>query len=280
MSTKILQIGMDEVLKMEKENSELSYEQFKDKFIPKKTTDDCYTPEIIYNAVVEWVEKEYGKEKSTFIRPFWPGADYKETQYPAGCVVVDNPPFSILAEIIRYYLENRIRFFLFAPALTLFASRDIDVSFLAAGCTITYENGAEVATSFVTDLDTCRARTCPELYKAVKKANDENLKDRKKELPKYEYPNEVVTAAIVQRWTHYGIDWRLEKDACVKVSALDSQKVKGKQIFGKGFLLSERAAAERAAAERAAAERAAAERAAAHKWELSEREKQIISRLR
>ena len=226
------------------------------------------------------IEKEYGKERSTFIRPFWPGADYKETQYPAGCVVVDNPPFSILTEIIRYYLENRIRFFLFAPALTLFSSRDVDVSFLAAGCPITYENGAEVTTSFVTDLDTCRARTCPELYKAVKKANDENLKDRKKELPKYEYPNEVVTAAIVQRWTHYGIDWRLEKDACVKVSALDSQKVKGKQIFGKGFLLSERAAAERAAAERAAAERAAEERAAAHKWELSEREKQIISRLR
>ena len=45
MSTKILQIGMDEVLKMEKENSDLSYEQFKDKFKPKKTTDDTiYRP--------------------------------------------------------------------------------------------------------------------------------------------------------------------------------------------------------------------------------------------
>ena len=280
MGTKIFQIGMDEVLKMEQEGHDNLYEKFKDKFKPKKTTDDCYTPEIIYNAVAGWVSKEYKVDKTVFIRPFWPGADYKEAEYPAGCVVVDNPPFSILAEITRWYLENKIRFFLFAPALTLFSVRNADVSFLAAGCPITYENGAEVITSFITDLDTCRARTCPELYRIVKKANEDNLKDSKKELPKYEYPDEVVTAATVQKWTHYGVEWRLDKDACVKVSALDQQKEKGKTIVGSGFLLSERAAAERAAAERAAAERAAAERAAAHKWELSERERDIISKLK
>ena len=45
-------------------------------------------------------------------------------------------------------------------------------------------------------------------------------------------------------------------------------------MFGSGLLLSTRAAAERAAAERAAAERAAA-----HRWQLSEREREIVAML-
>ena len=36
------------------------YKTFVDKFKPKKTTDDCYTPENIYSVVLEWVVKEYG----------------------------------------------------------------------------------------------------------------------------------------------------------------------------------------------------------------------------
>ena len=266
---KIFQIGMDEILEMEKDGQENLYEKFKEKFKPKKTTDDCYTPQNIYDAVANWVEKEYGRNKEEFVRPFWPGGDYREHEYKENCTVVDNPPFSILTEIIRFYCEKGIHFFLFAPALTLFSSRNVDVSFLAAGCPVTYENGAEVSTSFITDLDDCRARTCPELYRAVKEANEKNLKESKKELPKYEYPDEVVTAAMVQRWTHYGVEWRLAKNSCVKVSVLDEQKKMGKTIFGSGFLLSERAAAERAAAERAAAQ----------KWKLSERERQIIATL-
>lgn len=39
-----------------------SYEEFVDKFKAKKTTDDCYTPEIVYNAVKEWAIKEMGWE--------------------------------------------------------------------------------------------------------------------------------------------------------------------------------------------------------------------------
>lgn len=261
----VLQIGMDEVLAMEAAGSEQAYKDFKDKFKPKKTTDDCYTPELVYNAVADWVAREYGRNPHGFVRPFWPGADYERHSYPEGCTVVDNPPFSILAEIIRFYAQKGIKFFLFAPALTLFSARNVDVSYLAAGCDVTYENGAEVKTSFITNLDTCRVRTCPDLFKAVEAANDENLKQRKVMLPKYEYPDEIITAAMVQRWTRYGVDWRLEKDACIRVSSLDAQKDAGKAIFGGGYLLSERAAAERAAAT---------------KWKLSEREQRIIAGLR
>ena len=272
----VLQIGMDEVLKLQEKGDEKAYQEFKDKFKPKKTTDDCYTPALVMDAVNEWVAKEYRLNPATFVRPFWPGGDYEAFDYPEGCTVVDNPPFSILAGIINFYEKRGIRFFLFAPALTLFSARHCDCSYLAAGADVTYENGAEVKTSFITNLDTCRVRTCPELFQMVEEANERNQQDAKGDpLPKYEYPDEIITAAIVQKWTRYGIDFRVDKDACVRVSGLDLQKESGKSIYGGGYLLSERAAAERAAAERAAAERAAATR-----WKLSEREQRIIAGLR
>lgn len=98
------------------------YAAFVDKFKPKKTTDDCYTPEPVYEAVADWVAKEFGLEKSRFLRPFYPGGDYEREDYPEGCVVVDNPPFSILAKILRDYESWGVPFFLFAPALTLFSN--------------------------------------------------------------------------------------------------------------------------------------------------------------
>ena len=57
------------------------------------------------------------------MRPFWPGGDYQRENYPAGCVVVDNPPFSILSQICRFYNAHGVKYFLFAPALTLFSNR-------------------------------------------------------------------------------------------------------------------------------------------------------------
>ena len=51
------------------------YDGFVEKFKPKKTTDDCYTPEIVYNAIADWVANEYNLDKSVFVRPFYPGGD-------------------------------------------------------------------------------------------------------------------------------------------------------------------------------------------------------------
>ena len=51
-----------------KENEE--YQAFVDKFKPKKTTDDCYTPPNIYEAVKTWVVNEYHiSEDTPIIRP-------------------------------------------------------------------------------------------------------------------------------------------------------------------------------------------------------------------
>ena len=258
-------------------DSNAEYDNFVDKFKPLRTTDDCYTPENVYDAVAAWVEKEYGAPRETFVRPFWPNADFETAEYPEGCTVVDNPPFSIRAKICDVYLKRGIRFFLFAPALSMISARHICC--VAVGVSIIYDNGAEVPTSFVTNLEDVALRTAPDLYRAIDAENRKNYKASHKSVPKYEYPDEVVTAAIAQRWCKYGVEYRLAWEDCAFIRALDAQGEKGKTIYGAGFLLSERAAAERAAAERAAAERAAAERAAATKWTLTDRERRLCEAL-
>lgn len=93
---------------------QLSYEDFVEKFKPKKTTDDCYTPPTIYEIIKNWACQEYGIDPDKIVRPFYPGGDYEEFDYPPGAVVLDNPPFSILAQICEWYLQRGIPFFLFA----------------------------------------------------------------------------------------------------------------------------------------------------------------------
>ena len=130
------------------------YQEFLEKFKLKKTTDDCYTPAPVYDAVARYVEETYGVSRENFVRPFYPGGDYLNEKYPEGCVVVDNPPFSIMSQILRHYDSKGIRFFLFAPTLTLFSSSSSNTC-TALPCTLSviYENGASVNTSFLTNLE-------------------------------------------------------------------------------------------------------------------------------
>ena len=139
------------------------YKAFVDKFKPVKTTDDCYTPPLVYDAVRDWACAEYEIDPDKIVRPFYPGGDYERFDYSDGRVVL--------------------------------------------------------------------------------------------------YPDHVLTAAMLQKYSKYGIDYKVRRGDCVLIPALDAQRAAKKEIYGKGLLLSERAAAERAAAKR---------------WELSAREKDII----
>ena len=255
------------------------YEGFVEKFKPKKTTDDCYTPEMVYTAVADWCAKEYSIDKSNFVRPFYPGGDYKSFDY-SGKIVVDNPPFSILSQIIRFYIEHNIKFFLFAPNLTSCRYGDF-CTVLVVGVDVTYTNGAVVDTSFVTNLEPheVRARTEPVLYSAVKSANQANLKEQKKQMPKYIYPLELATTAAIYPYSRLGINFCIPRAESVRVSSLDSQKKAGKAVYGSGWLVSERVKMERERAEREKVEREKVEREKVDKWELSKREREIISNL-
>ena len=246
-----------------------SYEEFVEKFKPKKTTDDCYTPPEIYEVIKGWVCEKYKIDPSKILRPFWPGGDYQKEEYPDDCLVLDNPPFSILSKICEFYIERNIKFFLFAPSLTAFSGKKIwdKMNHIICDCSITYENGAVVKTSFVTNCDEeTIAQTAPDLTQIVNEKMKETIQKDKKTLPKYEYPDHVVTAAMMQRYAKYGIDFSVKRGECVRISRLDVQKLQKKEIFGSGLLLSERKAAEKAAAEKAAAE----------KFALSERETEIV----
>ena len=147
-----------------------TYEEFVEKFKPKKTTDDCYTPSEIYEVIKDWVCKRYNIDPENVIRPFWPGGDYEKDEYPPGCVVVDNPPFSILKNICEFYLERGIPFFLFAPSLTALSGKTTwdRMNHIVCDCSIVYENGATVRTSFITSFEPeTVAETSPELTKLV-----------------------------------------------------------------------------------------------------------------
>ena len=52
---------MEEQLDLFADNPE--YQAFVEKFKPKKTTDDCYTPPLIYETVRDWACEEYGIDR-------------------------------------------------------------------------------------------------------------------------------------------------------------------------------------------------------------------------
>lgn len=254
------------------------YTEFTNKFKLKKTTDDCYTPPHVYDAICRWVCKTYKIDPVTIIRPFYPGGDYQREDY-TGKVVLDNPPFSIVTQICRFYNDHKIPFFLFVPALTALI-RDDRTTVLTTFVDITYDNGAKVRTSFATNLSPgVRLWTAPELRAEIDEAQKQHKKETTKKLSKYAYPDAVLTAARAGYFSSHGVDLMIRTEDCTRICKLESQRKVGKECFGGALLLSERAAAERAAAERAAAERAAAERAAAHCWQLSPAELMMQRRL-
>ena len=253
------------------------YDGFVEKFKPKKTTDDCYTPPAVYDAILGWLRENVDIEGREIVRPFYPGGDFERFEYPEGCVVVDNPPFSIITKICRWYVAHRIDFFLFSPHLTLFSPRNIEWTCIVTFAPIIYENGADVKTDFVSNLfGDIRIMTAPELRRRIV----ESCKQDCPQLPKYRYPYNVTSSALLGKIAPH-VDFVVRADECRFISRLDSQKGRA-GIFGGGVLLSNAKAAEKAAAEKAAAEKAAAEKAAEREsieWELSDRERRIIEEL-
>lgn len=264
------QIEIDDLLVGESSRTE--YDAFVEKFKPKLTTDDCYTPQRVYEAIADWVEKTYGVDRARFVRPFYPGGDYENYPYKAGDIVVDNPPFSIETKIVKTYCKRGIRFLLFCHGTTgLFKGIEtIPCTIIATGAAIVYANGASVNTSFVTNLEAeYIVRSAPDLCKLVEAASREEEKKQKLNLPKYKYPPHVVTIAQVNYFSQHDTAYYVRRGEAVRIDAMDEQKQVGKKCFGGGLLVSEKAAAEKAAAEKATV----------IELRLSEREKKIVEQL-
>lgn len=256
-----------------------SYEEFTEKFKHRMTTDDCYTPEPVYEAVKRWAVREYGIDESRIVRPFYPGGDYERYDYQKGCVVLDNPPFSKLKTIIRFYDEREIDYFLFAPTLTILSTiKGTGASGIVAAIKAKYENGATVNASFVSNMESALVRSAPVLHNEVERAQREQ-KGRKTPAQKpgeqkYEYPEEVLRSMDIAAYSKAQIDFRVPREDGMIIWRLDEQRAAGKELFGKGILLSQKGHKARAAADEKLQEAREVIR-----WELSEREREIIDEM-
>ena len=241
--------------------------EFTEKFKAKLTTDDCYTPVEVHEAVLGWLREKVDLSGANIVRPFWPGGDYEAYDYKEDDVVVDNPPFSILARILRFYQLHGVRFFLFGPQLTLF-SYSSSLTYIPCACAVEYANGAKVSTGFISNLfGDVFAMSAPDLRKRIKEAQEKS--NGSVSLPRYEYPPEVLTSSMLGYLSTHGVEFTVMRDEVspIIVPALASQKAVGKSIFGKGWLISEKKAAEKKAAENVIV------------WELNEAEREAVRRI-
>lgn len=214
-----------------------------------KNTDELYTPPAVYEAVLEWVKTNcpsiHGKR---IMRPFRPGGDYKAEDY-TGAVVVDNPPFFIEHFITRWYVDNCVPFFLFAPAITLFRGSSIldKLTYVAVNASVEYTHNEEVhaviPTSFITNMPEFAAYqliAAPELHTAIMQAQD-NPKNIAKP-KKTEYHPNLVTSYRFSTLAQVGIPMRVLREEtlwwCKNVI-----KHGGLDIYGGAFVVSDRVAA-------------------------------------
>lgn len=211
-----------------------TYDEFVEKFrrdIPK-TTDDCYTPQPVYEAVKAWLHPKTSLHN--YVRPFYPGGDYRNFDYSeSGTIVLDNPPFSKMAEIIDFYIEKDIQFFLFCNGLTAFNSlqrgRDKFVTAIITDTGIIYENGARVRTCFLTNLPLAESNSiilAGDLTERIRSAQE------KKGIVKKKHESNKKNAAEFAKYIPRGRDVSIRYDG---VFRKDSNGVK---IFGSGVGLS------------------------------------------
>lgn len=248
------------------------------KFETKKTTDDCFTPPQVYDVVLDYVDKHVmGLDGKKVVRPFYPNGDYQvdADNYDENTIVIDNPPFSILTKICDFYLAKGIKFFLFAPAMTVFSGmRKNNYTAIIAPASITYANGAVVNTAFVTNmLGDVRAMTAPKLYQAL----DEIEKAKVVNFPKYQYPPNVLMVNDLNKLCKAGIEFEIKFGDSQFISKLDSQKAHKKALFGNGFLISHDKSQE--LTNKLSQYQQMQSQTQAIYWELSERERAIVESL-
>lgn len=215
-----------------------NYDAFVEKFKPKRTTDDCYTPPAVYEAIKGWaIKKSNIAPDRPIVRPFYPGGDFEHYDYPQGCVVIDNPPFSILSKIKRFYTESGIQFFIFAPSLTLMSNQCKGLTHILTNSSITYENGAKVKTAFVTNLPSPNVlMTAPDLAQLIKEADAQRPKA---EQPVLDFPANVITAARLAKIASL-VSFEVPRTEARFVRTIGKGR---KALYGGGLLISSARAA-------------------------------------
>jgi hypothetical protein len=209
----------------------LDYEGFLKKFKRQKTTDDCYTPKNVYNALKKYVLKKYNiASDRKIVRPFHPNGDYEMFDYPDNCLVLDNQPFSLTTKIIQFYNKHKIDYFLFAPGLTCL-NLSFHANIVIAGINMIYSNGATILTSFVTNLGDYKIDVDYSLYQLLIIENDKN--NKRAVLPKINYPDNFFNISKAQSLLKRGFNFKLKDKQVMFISKF---KNANNNAFGGGML--------------------------------------------
>lgn len=215
------------------------YVQYLEKFDEFKdyTTDDTFTPNDVMAEVYRYVSERWHLDPAYFVRPFWPGADYKTFNYDIfgenvwdRCVVVDNPPFSMISKIVRFYTERGISFFLFAPGLVILnVAAGVPGLTRIVGGNVRYENKALVPTGFITNLPGDNIiETEPELF--------DKICEHKAPRPRKVYDEHVIRSGNVINLCRIGAKVEIPRDeATDPIPCLDC----GEKVFGSCILVSD-----------------------------------------
>lgn len=251
------------------------YESFLAKFADNpKTTDDCFTPKDVYEAVVQYVGTIVDLSDKQILRPFFPGGDYEHADYPDNGIVIDNPPFSMFLPIVKFYTARDIPFFLFGPGMTIvWASKYCTV--LCINNNIVFENGASVACNFASNLfDDIVAMTAPLLSELIAKCKSQNTKQKQSQ---YIYPANMLCVSDLQAICKGGIDFAVKRSETHMIDKMDLHPKKC-NIFGTRFLISDHVVSMKEEALEASRQ-AQAQAGMFVEIELSQREKRIVERL-
>ena len=211
------------------------YESYIAKFRDvEKTTDDTYTPRDVYEAVCQYVDETVGLAGHEILRPFYPGGDYKQAEYPEDGIVIDNPPFSIFTSICKWYTVRRVPFFLFGPGMTIGSIFNVCTAVIV-NHSCTFENGAKVRCNFASNLfgDTVMM-TAPRLDALLKACPSQ---DNKVNLPKYAYPKNILSVSDMQTIASGGISFSVHRSEATVVRKLDNHPKKN-GFFGDHLLIS------------------------------------------
>lgn len=247
------------------------YESYIAKFADKeKTTDDTFTPPDVYDAVVKYVSSIYDMEGKVILRPFYPGGDYENAEYPENGVVIDNPPFSLFTKICAFYTAHKIPFFIFGPGLFITNACKFCTAVIINN-SITFENGAQVPCNFASNLfgDTL-VMTAPVLNRLIGNCESQRKKAAGKAVYTYKWPNELLSVSDLSIFDREGIEFNVQRDEGLFVRTLDNfPRTSG--FFGPHILISEAKAMEKEECERKAHRNVPVP--------LSPREQKIVERL-
>lgn len=185
-----------------------SYIEWLKKFERVNGSDECYTPPAVYDAVLRYCFDRYDIADKEVIRPFYPNGDFTKEEY-ANKVVIDNPPFSLLSQIVRFYQNRGIPFFLFCDARTALGLCRLGTTAIFVGAQVTYDNGAVINTAFITNMEPdVLARGDCELSNAIAAVNINKAKPQKK----YVYDERIMIFSEFQMMIKGDCSFEVRRD--------------------------------------------------------------------